>query len=433
MKKLLSLLLALTMALSLFACTKPGDDKAPNEETPTNPGGEGNGPVTIYLPISRTEYMADGSKGHQHDTYTYTDKGLLLTHTRDVGLFEEIFDEEEMVFIYEPQPFDGTINRNVALNYNDRGHMLWYVRTYYEYDDVTGELEETNSEDYTKKQNTTYHYTDDGKVDYVDTYRVNFDGSTGAWDSCYRYHYDANGRLFEIGFEREYHEKNIYQWAVDYRYDAQGRLIVSTNHFIEALYIYQYEYNDAGQLARMAYLRNSSQAPLDDQHVGQSWYKYPYSEHSYQGEVVFTYDADGNLTSRKIYDEHKNLIGEEICEYRDGKLYKITDENRTVLITTDEGEAGTADVTLVEDANGNVVKRIESDGSYIVFEYQAFQLSAEEAKIAQNSYHSYNMVDPSGRKPGNVYVSLLGGGMSACQTVTYPVTELYPYDIALQD
>lgn len=422
MKKLLSLLLALTMALSLFACTKPEEG-----------GKEGDGPVTIYLPISRTEYKADGSTGFRQDCYTYSDKGLLLTHTTDTGLFKEIFDEEEMVFIYEPQPFDGTINRNVALNYNDRGHMLWYTQKVYEYDYVTGELVKRNWEEYSKDQNITYHYTDDGKIDYVDVYNVNIGGGTGSLAGYYRHYYDANGRLFEIGFESVNYENTRYQWAVDYRYDAQGRMVASTVRPREAQFIYQYEYNDAGQLARMAYLRNSSQAPLDDQHVGQSWYKYPYSEHSYQGEVVFTYDADGNLTSRKIYDEHKNLIGEEICEYRDGKLYKITDENRTVLITTDEGEAGTADVTLVEDANGNVVKRIESDGSYIVFEYQAFQLSAEEAKIAQNSYHSYNMVDPSGRKPGNVYVSLLGGGMSACQTVTYPVTELYPYDIALQD
>ena len=424
MKKLLSLLLALTMALSLFACSKPEEGKEEGK-------GDGDGLVTVYLPVSRTEYKADGTRGYQHDTYTYTDKGLLLSHTTDNGLMKETFDEEDMVFIYEPQAYDGTPNRVIEIQYNDRGHRLWYTQTDYHYDNETGELTETTQDARSKAQNCSYEYFPDGKIHLVSRHSVTIEGETGDLSSYDHHHYDEKGNLVEIS--AEYLDSQLgTRWAYDYRYDEQGRLTACTTRPMEGMYIRQYKYDTAGRLSSMVCLGNALYAPLDDQHVAKPTYEEPTTGHYYRGEVTFTYDAAGNLISRKCYDNNQALEREQTCEYRDGKLYKIIENDRTIVITADEGEVGNADVALIVDANGNVVKRVNSDGSYIVFEYQAFRLTEEEAKIAQSSYYCYNRVDASGQLVYN-HVNYLSPGLSAQQTVTYPVTELYPYDIALKD
>jgi hypothetical protein len=154
------------------------------------------------------------------------------------------------------------------------------------------------------------------------------------------------------------------------------------------------------------------------------------SEHSYNGEIVFAYDAQGRLTCQMVYDKNMALVQEQTCQYRDGKLYKITDQaGKTVLLTTNEGEAGTVDATLITDSKGNVVKRINKNGDYVLFEYQTFRLTPEEAEYAQSVFYCYNGLDSTGQP----HITPLEGGLSARQTVTYPVSDLYPYLFALKD
>lgn len=424
MKKRLTLLLTTAVMLSMFACTDPNE----GDVTPTGDGNEppvDDGRVTVYLPVSRTEYLADGSKGHKQDLYTYTDKGLIQNVTRDMGLVEEIWSEDDYSYVYQPLAYNGTPDRVLELTYNEQGHLRWYVQTDYYYNNKTGELIETKADTRERERDYTYFYTPDGRIDYV-KYDVYINGDV---PYTFRHYYDANGNLLEIGWEFIRDEKTIYEWAYDFRYDSQGRLTTFTSRPVEGMVIYQYEYSPSGQLVRMTKLRNNYGAPLDDQHVRETDDPSRYFNHTYYGEIAFAYDTQGRLTGQMVYDENMALVQEQTCQYRDGKLYKFTEADRTILVTTDEAEAGTADVTLVEDANGNVVKRINRNGDYVLFEYQSFRLTPEEAQYAQNVFYSYNGVDSAGQP----HTVPLEGGLSARQTVTYPVSVLYSYLFALKD
>jgi YD repeat-containing protein len=425
MKKLLSLLLALTVMLSMFACTEP--DKS--DITPTGDGDEppvDDGLVTIYLPVSRTEYKADGSKGHKQELYTYTDKGLILRVTSDIGLVEEIWSEDDYSYVYLPHAYNGTPDRVLEMSYNEHGHLQWHVQTDYYYNNLTGELTETKADTTNRDRNYTYFYTADGRIDYV-KYDVYINGLV-PYTLCH--YYDDNGNVMEIGWEHWRDNKLYYEWQYDFRYDDQDRLITCTTRSLEGMIIYQYEYNPAGQLARVTKLKNQRGVPLDDQHVREMDYPARPSEHSYNGEIVFAYDAQGRLTCQMVYDKNMALVQEQTCQYRDGKLYKITDQaGKTVLLTTNEGEAGTVDATLITDSKGNVVKRINKNGDYVLFEYQTFRLTPEEAEYAQSVFYCYNGLDSTGQP----HITPLEGGLSARQTVTYPVSDLYPYLFALKD
>ena len=165
MKKLLALLLTVVVVLSMFACTEP--DKS--DITPTGDGDEppvDDGLVTIYLPVSRTEYKADGSKGHKQELYTYTDKGLLLTHTVDTGALQEAWNEEDGIYDYVAMPFDGNPDMKVEITYDDMGDMLRCIQTTQEYSMGAGFV--TRVKDSAKDYAYSYFHLPDGRVVRVD-------------------------------------------------------------------------------------------------------------------------------------------------------------------------------------------------------------------------------------------------------------------------
>ena len=413
MKKLLSLLLALTVMLSMFACTEP--DKS--DITPTGDGDEppvDDGLVTIYLPVSRTEYKADGSKGHKQELYTYTDKGLILTHTSDMGALQEVWNEEDGIYDYVAMPFDGNPDMKVEITYNDRGSMLRCIQMKQEYS-MSDQIFISTIKDTGKDYTYSYFYLPDGGVDYVKRLSVRDINTPFLSQSFLRHHYDDAGRLTEIGLEWGWQDQYGYDKEYTFQYDTQGRLIAYTNYATQGYhYTYRFEYNSAGQIARMTRSREQ--------------------DGSYQGEVVFVYDAQGCLTARLSYDEKMKLIGEQTFQYRNGKLYKIIYKSgKKVIITTDESETGTADVTLIEDSKGNVVKRIEKNGGFQWFEYKAFRLTPEEAQIAQRSLYCYHQLGLDGKPSSDGQLPQLEPGLSACLTVPFPVTALFFYDIALKD
>ena len=437
MKKLLSLLLALTVMLSMFACTEP--DKS--DITPTGDGDEppvDDGLVTIYLPVSRTEYKADGSKGHKQELYTYTDKGLLLTHTVDTGALQEAWNEEDGIYDYVAMPFDGNPDMKVEITYDDRGDMLRCIQTTQEYSMGAGFV--TRVKDSAKDYAYSYFHLPDGRVDYVERQDLRYTDIPTFSPDYIRCHYDDVGRLTGISLEmsqyiygdiesdlhdyipgmvvveaeRAKQDRYYYSRTYSFQYNAQGQLSVFTNYVIGRDYTYRYEYNPAGQLVRMTRSRGQDDA--------------------YWGEVVFVYDAQGCLTARLSYDEKMKLIGEQTFQYRNGKLYKIIYKSgKKVIITTDESETGTADVTLIEDSKGNVVKRIEKNGGFQWFEYKAFRLTPEEAQIAQRSLYCYHQLGLDGKPSSDGQLPQLEPGLSACLTVPFPVTTLFFYDIALKD
>lgn len=368
MKKLTALLLTGALSLSLFGCK----DKTGTQQTSEDVGQSG-----VWLLTSETSYNADGSKGYAHVTYTYTDKGMPLTETYDYGLTKQVYDDDLGIYVNTHLPYDGQVDQKVEYTYNDQGNLLYYVleRTAYNEDGSINQ-EQCHREDDTKDRYDIY-YDDQGRVEKVNLHSAMIGG--GASKEIYLTYYfcyDDNGQLFEI--YGKIHNKNApvkTQWVYEYRYDDNGRLVTSASYQRDGLFSHEYTYNANGQLTGITEYRRTLTSPLDDQQtVTQDYALEEPAEPTQRASATFTYDSDGRLTGRTGTVPAKCTYGSN------GKLKTVTysDGNKFVYVDS-EDDVDTDATYLVRDKNGNVVKMVRPDGTYMVFTYEKFDLSAEDA------------------------------------------------------
>lgn len=417
MKRVFTLLLASAVALSLFGCSKEtGSDQSSSKGDTSSPDGK----VSVWLPISKTQYNADGSKGSRQTTYSYTDKGLPLTETIDDGLQEEFWNEELKVYEIISHSFDGTPNREYHYYYNEQGDYLYYSYTTNTYGS-DGKLENSQTKNLSKDL-CKYNYRSDGKIDSVEWYSQSADGTVNEQVTAIYHHcYDERGNLVEIYNENLTADQT--RWVYDFRYDAENRLIASVIRNREASYQYQYSYDSQGRLTDVKKLYGHWQTPLDDQHVSQSTDANNYSSFSDLGGAHFTYDSNGNL----IFREGSSPIE---CTYdTSGNLSTVTSGDIKYVFVDDEANADNSANTLVRDKHGNIVKVIDSDGDYVEYEYQEFRLTPEEATKCQNILLAKSNVDPLGYKPLSQYFSFREGDgflgyLPLVQTILHPIDVL---------
>lgn len=413
MKKLFAMLLPLALLLSMAACSSE------NGGDPDKDSDKKDDLVTVWLLASETQYEADGSRGYSKITYTYTDDGLPLTREFDRGPYEEVWNEEDLIFESIFHPYDDILDSKLEYFYNDQGDMIYYLQENYVYDEE-GNLTDTNNFGEGRDSNITYHYNDSGKIESIDWYPVKAEGGHGdEVSTVYHCEYDEMGNLIEVWYE--YLKDDTTRWVCDYRYDGEGRLIASTRRNLDAAYFYWYEYNEDGQLAKMSWTTGRSQMPLDDKQVSES------SEAAegqastdyidYRSEVRFEYDAKGNLTARKFYDKDGELTRTDTCTYEDGELSQViyylgeTDddddynEETKYVYVDNEKDADPNAITLVRDKNGNIVKIINPDGTYVEREYKKFRLTKEEAQKCLAAQHANNRIDPAGYKNAYIHFS----------------------------
>lgn len=387
MKKRIALLIASAVALNLFGC-KPAPDTT---SVPENQTGS-NEKVSVWLPISITEYKADGSNDHKQITYTYTDKGLPLSVSTDEGIPEEIYNEDTDTYEYIMHAFDGLIDQKVEYVYNDQGDILYYTETSYTY--VDGQLDsETTYSDH--KVACEYRYNKNGKIEAVVWHSQNSDGTFNQEiTTTYHYCYDDSGNLVEIYSEDA--TNNTY-WKNDFRYDKDGHLVVSTIRPKEGSIQYQYKYDSQGRLTEVSTFHATCQTPLDDAHISQSSGAQPQNEFSQDATAQFTYDNNGNLISRKYYGSNGMLSASTECSYdASGKLSTVIYEGEKFVYVDDEKDADTSATTLVRDEYGNIVKELYPNGDYVAYEYQEFILSEKDAAKCKNIQLAQCHIDPMG-------------------------------------
>lgn len=387
-------------------------------------------PGGFYLLTKASEYNADGTPGYSQRTYTYDDRGFPLSIETDQGSSaEQIWNDAEGIYETVFESFDGKPEVTVQYVYNERGDILYYLETRNKYD-AEGDLISTTVEDNDRSQNHTYEYDLDGKIQSVISYAVPVGGGgTGKQYSALRHYYDEDGRPYELWLET-FMGDSLSMWAFDYRYDAEGRLTAAATHLREGLAFYTYEYDENGRLTRVALMTNYYSAPLDDDCINElEWDITDYYEHTLLSEARFTYDSDGRLTSRGVYDDEGELLSETDCEYRDGQLSRVTytaeNGGTTTYRYADEGNG--TDITLVRDENGNIVRQIRPDGSYIEYEYQRFDLSDEDIQRAKNVQYVLNGIDPMG--DASHWYAEFEGSYAFMADIPYPTTVLYETDI----
>ena len=419
MKKLVALVMASAMALSLFGCKDPETSTPEDKEEQAQQNSDGK--VSVWLPISETSYEADGSKGTRQTTYTYTDKGLPLTGTVDDGPYEEFWNDELKVYEYLCHSFDGTPNREYHYYYNDQGDYLYYSDTINTYDS-DGKLKNSETSNYSKDL-CKYNYNSDGKIESVEWYSQSTNGTVNDMVTAIYHHcYDDRGNLVEI-----YNENLIMDqtwWVYDFRYDEENRLTQSVIRSREASYQYQYEYDSQGRLIDVKTLFGNWQTPLDNQHIAQSSTPNNLSSFQLMGGTRFTYNSKGELISRQSYD---GSVTE--CTYdASGNLSTVTDGDTKYVYVDDEKDADSSVTTLVRDKHGNIIKVIDPDGDYVEYQYQEFRLTTEEAAKCQNIRLAKSNIDPLGNKPLSHYFRFREGeGFMGYLPLVHTI--LHPLDV----
>ena len=336
---------------------------------------EDDGLVSVWLMTSETSYEADGSKGYAHVTYTYNDKGMPLTTVYDYGVRQQVYNEEMGIYLSEVHDYDGKEDLRLEYAYTDHGDLRGYVETHTTYEE-NGNALDTKVNDYCNGM-YDFHYDDRGRLSSVDMHLSQLVGGfSDKLAVTNHFCYDDNGRIFEIYVEKhEGREWEKIRWGYEFRYDDHGQMTTSATYFREGLIFDEYIYDAEGHLTKMTEYIRPYGAPLDDQQTVTPEYvpKEPI-EASERESVAFTYDSAGKLTGRTGTVPAK-------CTYDDsGKLKTVnySDGNKFVYVDSDDN-VDTDATYLVRDENGNVVKIVRPDGSYMVFTYQKFGLSAEDA------------------------------------------------------
>ncbi|MBQ3215123.1 MAG: hypothetical protein IJB11_03290 [Oscillospiraceae bacterium] len=409
--------LALVVGSVLWKSPQKEPIPVPPTPEPTPSGG-------FYLLTRAAEYNADGTPGYTQRIYTYDDCGAPLAIQTDHGISgEQVWNEDDGVYEIITGSFDGNPDALVQYVYNENGHILYCVETRNKYD-ADGNLISSDIDTYDRDQSCRYAYDLDGSITNATFHKVLVGGGTGDDTSTMHYYYDENGRIVELWMDTQ-----IPYWAFEFRYDSAGRITTATTRPKEGLAAYFYEYDDSGYLTRASLQTNSFYAALDDNYITQpAWEAVWIGSHQLQKEILLEYDGE-NLIHRIVRDGEGALISRTDLEYADGQLSKVTytDENESKKVYRYATEGNSTSITLVRDENGNIIRQIFPDGSYIQYEYQRFDLTDEAVQQAKNLQYVLNGIDIAGEQC--VWNAEFSGGMAFMADIPYPTTALYSIDI----
>lgn len=322
----------------------------------------GDGVTSTYDAQGRLLSQSDGSAGAT--TYTYDAQGRLVSATNDQGTTTFAYDSADRVTHIEYPT-----GRTLTYTYNEAGlrsslsdggdYSIQYdydalgrltalrdengPLVSYDYDAAGNLIRETNGNGTV----TTYDYDDAGRLTLIENRAAD-----DSLISRQAYAYDAAGQ--RVGME-------TLDGAWTYGYDAAGQLtsavFASSTPDIADKNI-TYEYDAAGNRTRVV-----------EDGVETLYTANALNQYTQVGEATFTYDADGNMTSR-----------------------------------TDAG--GTT--TYAYDLNNRLVSVTEADGTTLEFEYDL--LDNRIAKTVDGVRTDY-LVDPFGL--GDVVAEYTGGTLAA--------------------
>ena len=295
MKKTIATLLASILALGLLAgCdTNDGGNGTTAGTTVSTTGSTGeqtDGLVTVYL-LEKKE----NGKGAALQTCKYDAAGNLVEQERGGYRYTYVYDQNNRNIEWTRHRTDGSVHQHNTYQYDEKGNEILRVEDYSEYHfeykstyNEKGQLIEVvctrNGEHF---DTDTYAYDDQGRVvEYKDgtmyVYRYVYDGKTT--------------RKQDLNKDGTVYSENVYT------YDDNGKLI-KEEYFEEDKLSHYYEYtrNDAGKLLeKCEYDMEDGVAELDS-------------------KVVNTYDSNGNLADKKIYEDGE-LEAHYVYTYKELKV-----------------------------------------------------------------------------------------------------------------
>lgn len=357
MKKLIAMLLALVMILSLCACDKKNSTEEELE--------------TAYLlsEISATQTDSEGKTSTMKATMKYDDDYNLIggeTYQDGKLVYKSTFDKDPQKPLVELEYEDGKetsrttytydangnlLERSGNRNYNGKNSTFKYIFTYdansnmlteknysngklenefiytytafnkvateilrysygeevhctYTYDQHENKISETRTWQYdngeTRSTQTTYENTYDGdKLAEVKTYE---DGKLESWEK-----YDANGnetlRVYYYGDDGE--ESSRYEST----YDEDGKILKRVDKWGGETNTTTYTYNSSGKIVETNYSAQDGRT----------------------SRSAYSYDDNGNVTGMKTYTDGKVTM-EYKLNYKEVSVSKEVAEKIAVLV-----------------------------------------------------------------------------------------------------
>ena len=249
MKKLIAMLLALVMVLSLCACNKK-DDGAAEEEKET---------AYLLTEVVMTSTDDDGKAHTMKANLEYDDDynviGLKSYEDGEL-VYERTFNKDiEKPLLDLGYDEDGEVNDRTEYTYDDKGNLL-ECKGSYTYGGVTTTFREVCTYDGNGNKLTEKSYRN-GELDYEYTYTYTATGnvateiyiSSSGYKSHYTYSYDEHDNVVSVKEEYK-HDGEVSSYELTYENTYENGKIVK---HVSNLGTDTYTYNSAGKITEYSY------------------------------------------------------------------------------------------------------------------------------------------------------------------------------------
>lgn len=284
---------------------------------------------TIYVMVEQTRFS--GGEKMWSQEYEYDEVGRLLSISADYPEYEIVWNELLGVYENIAQPCDGVENQRGEYEYDEYGQVI----------EQTGLLTDGNS-------SFEYDYDDDGRID---SFKIIYDASQNYY-AVYEISYDGDN------IESITYEGQDIPW-VEFEYDKKDRLTAVIKYEREGTIRCEYTYKGDHLVSFETYwgnyVRNDKNEEKNYRLYSGREYEYDgdlliqeasYNETGYNQKIKYKYDDDGFLKKKTFYGA-------------DGEIFD--------------------QISFECDDHGNIIKAKYEDGSYVKYEYEAIEVTPEQA------------------------------------------------------
>lgn len=328
MKKIVVLLLAAMILLSFCACGKEESSSGKNKGI-------------VYVRTQEAHYDADGICVRRYD-YTYDEFAQLL--------------KREYYEIQYTMVFDAILDV--------------YVATYDA--DSPLELAATELREYNQQGSCTL-YEDRDMFFHGGQFTLEWDYKDGSPESCAMMYGQLAGADYYFDYDKAGNIESVYynvdhEWRRDivlFEYDKQNRLTREFTRSVDGWGTEKTYFYDGNKLSRIVLRTGFGMEELNSvqwEEILSEKYTWEFAYDSKDRPVKLTcYDAVGQKTERREYTYDENGYPSEMQTtfYMDDEEYR----EKTVYTC---------------DSNGNIVKILHEDGSYVEYTYEEREVSKEQ-------------------------------------------------------
>ena len=328
MKKIFALLLATVMLLGLCACGKKETSGGKNREI-------------VFVQTRESHYDADGIC---------------------VGRYEYAYDEFAQLLKREYYEIQYTVVYDAVMDI--------YVATY----DADSPLELTATElrEYNQQGYCTL-YEDQNMLFHGGQFTLEWDYKDGSPKSCAMMYGQLAGADYYFSYDKAGNIESVYYNAGDawrrdiviFEYDKKDRLAREFTRTVDGSATEKTYFYDGNKLSRIVLRTGFGMEELNSAR----WEEILAEKYTWE----FTYGSKGRLVALTCYDDMGQKTQARKYTY-DGNGYPSEMQTTSYV----NGEEYTEKTVYTCDSDGNIIKILNEDGSYVEYTYEAREVSKEQ-------------------------------------------------------